>query len=118
MTVIYPLKFRKTRPVAKHEVSQQAPAVTDQGAALHAAVLDIIGDLQSAALLLTDLGSGLAKGMPANPHDIGNAEIIVSQLRALIRTAARSPRAADQHLSRLLKIHLQKIEEEIACPSA
>lgn len=110
MTVIYPQKFRNLRIV---EANQQEPKPE---ATLAEAVMDILGDLQSATSLLTDLGTAMAKGMKATPQDIGNAEIIVSQLRALIRTAGRSPRTADQHLSRLLKMHLQRIEEEIACP--
>lgn len=111
MTVVYPQKFRKLRVVeaSKSEAKGQS--------FLAEAVMDILGDLQSATSLLTDLGTAMAKGMNATPQDIGNAEIIVSQLRALIRTAGRSPRSADQHLSRLLKMHLQKIEEEIACPT-
>ena len=118
MTVIFTDKFGRPRPrlIASSEPSQSNPQLQNS---LHLVeqIADVIEDVSCAHMLLSSLNCAAAKGAPLTELDIGNREIIVSLLQALIRTTARSAHQIDRHLCFALRTHLQAIEKENTCQS-
>lgn len=118
MSVIFTDKFGKPRPrlIASNDASVTSVQAHN---ALHLLeqISDVLEDVSCAQMLLSSLNCAAAKGAPMTELEIGNREIIVSLLQALIRTTARSAHHNDRQLCFVLRAHLRAIEKENTCQS-